>query len=78
MKATSKEREAFVKILQQVPLSEDSFIWYILNCHIHLNTTDNVDVLSLMYTNEMNDVREALRILFNKINAINDTQLYIT
>jgi hypothetical protein len=66
MNTTEQEREALIRIFEQVPLNEDSFVWFILNTYLHCQSPD-FPVLELGNTQEMLNVKIALKDLFSLV-----------
>ena len=63
MKTSQKDRDALVRIFEQIPFNEEDFIWYVLNIFIHCHDSE-FPVLELGHTTEMAEVEKALKNLF--------------
>ncbi|WP_040254134.1 hypothetical protein [Psychroserpens mesophilus] len=68
MKTTEQERDTLIKIFEQVPFDEHSFVWYILNTYIHSQIPE-FPVLELSSTKEMHNLKGALVDVFDLVRT---------
>lgn len=67
MNTTPEDRNTLIKIFEQVPFNEDSFIWFVLNVYIHCQYPE-FPVLELSGLDELESVRASLKNLFELVN----------
>ena len=74
MNITEIEKNALIRIFEQVPFNEDSFIWFVLNIYIHCQYPE-YPVLELTGINELEEVRRTLKDLFGIIDPNIKTEI---
>lgn len=74
MNTTPEDRSALIKIFEQVPFNEDSFIWFVLNVYIHCQYPE-YPVLELTGVDELEEVRRVLKDLFQLIDPHIKTEI---
>ena len=67
MNITEIEKNALIRVFEQVPFNEDSFIWFVLNIYIHCQYPE-YPVLELSGLDELESVRASLKNLFELVN----------